>query len=72
MASECMSREFLGRKPCEDGQQKAGITRRKVLIAAVTATPALALMADTADSKDTTSWGEISKRAEGRKAMFGL
>ena len=25
-----------------------------------------------ADSKDTTSWGEISKRAEGRKAMLGL
>jgi hypothetical protein len=34
-----------------DGRQKAGITRRKVLIAAVTATPALALIAGTATAK---------------------
>jgi hypothetical protein len=34
-----------------DGRQKAGITRRKVLVAAVTATPALALMAGTATAK---------------------
>jgi hypothetical protein len=34
-----------------DRRQKAGITRRKVLIAAVTATPALALMVGTATAK---------------------
>ena len=34
-----------------DGRQKAGMTRRKVLIAAVTATPSFALMAGTAEAK---------------------
>jgi hypothetical protein len=34
-----------------DGQQKPGITRRKVLIAAVTVAPPFALMAETARAK---------------------
>jgi hypothetical protein len=34
-----------------DGRQKADITRRKVLIGAVTATPVLALMVGTATAK---------------------
>jgi hypothetical protein len=34
-----------------DGRQKADVTRRKVLIAAVTATPAFAVMTGTAKAK---------------------
>jgi hypothetical protein len=45
------SRRVFREESMRDGQQKAGITRRKVLTAAVTATPALALMAGTATAK---------------------